>query len=153
MAANTLKEYLDRQCVTHRSITHSQTFTAQRTAEVTHIRGMKLAKTVVVHADGRMCLAVVPAHFHLDLDKLKRAAGASTVRLADESELRTLFPDCETGAMPPFGNLYGMEVYVQQDLTDDAEIAFNACSHTEVMEVPFHDFERLVQPTIANFAQ
>jgi Ala-tRNA(Pro) deacylase len=152
MAANVLKEYLDKQCVAHRSIVHTQAFTAQRTAEATHVRGMNMAKTVVLNVDGRMCMAVVPAHFHVDLEKLKGAAGASTVKLVDELELKKLFPDCETGAMPPFGNLYGMNVYVQQQLTSDKEIAFNACSHTEVIEVAFRDFERLVQPMIADFA-
>ncbi len=152
MAANTLKEYLDNECVAHRSITHSQTFTAQRTAEVTHIKGMKLAKTVVVDVDGRTCMVVMPAHFHLDIDKLRRATGATHVRMVSETELKALFPDCETGAMPPFGNLYGMEVFVQQDLVHDKEIAFNACNHTEVIEVPFHDFQRLVQPTVGDYA-
>lgn len=152
MTTHELKEYLDRNNVVHVSIEHPQTFTAQRTAQVTHIRGREMAKTVVLNMDGRACMAVLPAHYHVDFDKFRMLTGAETVELVKERELQKLFPDCETGAMPPFGNLYGMEVWVQDELSKDNEIAFNAGTHTEVMRMPWRDYENLVHPVIGDFA-
>ena len=152
MATQLIKEYLDRNSVPHSSVLHAQTYTAQRTAQATHIKGRELAKTVVVNVDGRVCMAVLPAHYHVDLEKLKSATGAEQLDLAREEDLKKLFPDCETGAMPPFGNLYGMDVWVQEDLTQDKLIAFNAGTHTEVIRMNYRDFEALVHPAVANFA-
>jgi Ala-tRNA(Pro) deacylase len=152
MATQIVKEFLDRNSVPHSSITHPQTYTAQRTAQVTHIKGKELAKTVIVNVDGRVCMAVVPAHYHVNLDKLRSVTGARRLDLAREDDLKRLFPDCETGAMPPFGNLYGMDVWVQEDLARDRQIAFNAGTHTEVIRMSYRDFENLVHPEIADFA-
>jgi len=152
MATQLIKEFLDRNSIPHSSVLHSQTYTAQRTAQVTHIKGKELAKTVVVNVDGRVCMAVVPAHYHVNLDKLKSVTGAKQLDLAREEDLKKLFPDCETGAMPPFGNLYGMDVWVQEDLTRDKQIAFNAGTHTELIRMSYRDFENLVHPAVANFA-
>lgn len=152
MATRLITEYLDRRSVPHSMIQHPQTFTAQRTAQVTHIKGKELAKTVVVRVDGRMCMAVLPAHYHLDKERLKAAIGGRTLDLAREEDLNVLFPDCETGAMPPFGNLYGMDVWVQEELTRDKQIAFNAGSHTELIRMSYRDFDALVHPSVANFA-
>jgi Ala-tRNA(Pro) deacylase len=98
-------------------------------------------------------MAVLPASLQVDLSLLKAAAGAKTIALASEPEFKGKFPDCETGAMPPFGNLYGLPVFVEDSLTKDREIAFNAGSHKELVRLPYADFEKLVRPTVAKFAR
>jgi len=106
----------------------------------------------LVKMDDALAMAVLPASYHVDLTRLKAAAGANTIAVATEREFRSQFPDCETGAMPPFGNLYGIPVYVDETLTDDEEIAFNAGSHHELIRLPYADFERLVGPEILSFS-
>ncbi len=152
MPARTLKEYLDRQGVRYVTIVHSPAFTAQEVAAMAHIPGKNLAKTVVVKVDGKMAMAVVPASYTVDFDMLQGAIGADTVELAHEEDFKGAFPDCELGAMPPFGNLYNMPVYVARSLAEDEDIAFNACSHHELIKVPYREFERLVQPHVITFA-
>ena len=149
MPMNRLKLYLDDHMVKYVTITHSLAYTAQEIAESAHIQGRELAKTVVVDIDGKMAMAILPASEKASLSLLKKAAGASEVRLAREDEFRDKFPGCELGAMPPFGNLYGMEVFVAETLAADKEIAFNAGSHTELVKMAYTDFERLVQPKVA----
>ncbi len=153
MPVQKLKAYLDQNRVPWVSIVHSPAYTAQETAACAHVRGKELAKTVMVKIDGRMAMAVLPASERVDLEVLREVTGAARVSLATEKEFRTLFPDCEPGAMPPFGNLYGMDVFVSGHLADDAEIAFNAGSHTELIRMPYGDFERLVQPKILELAR
>jgi len=111
------------------------------------------AKTVMVKIDGKMAMAVLPASRHIDMGQLKKAADAESVELASEQEFRDMFPGCETGAMPPFGNLYDMPVYVAASLAEDEMIAFNAGSHTELIRMAYADFERLVQPWIVKFSE
>jgi Ala-tRNA(Pro) deacylase len=152
MPVQMLKEYLDYHLVKYVVITHSPAFTMQEIASATHIPGKELAKTVIVEIDGRMAMAVLPASQKVDLESLRDALGASEVRLAKEREFRDRFPDCEPGAMPPFGNLYDMDVYVADSLTEDEEIAFNAGSHTQLVRMAYRDFERLVQPKVMHFA-
>jgi Ala-tRNA(Pro) deacylase len=147
MAVQKLKEFLDREGVKYVTIHHSPAFTAQEIAASAHVSGGEMAKTVVVRLDGRTVLVVLPASQRVDLDALKAHAGAGAARLANEQEFRDLFPDCELGAMPPFGNLYGLEVFVSKRLAEDEEIAFNACSHTELVRLAYRDFARLVKPT------
>ncbi|MEJ2603352.1 MAG: YbaK/EbsC family protein [Gammaproteobacteria bacterium] len=147
MPATKLKEYLDRENVKYVIIGHSPAFTAQEIAERAHIPGKELAKTVLVKIDGEMAMVVVPASDHVKLAHLKEALGADDVDLADEYEFKDRFPDCETGAMPPFGNLYGMKVFVSTALREDDEIAFSAGSHSELIRLPYTEFERLVNPT------
>jgi Ala-tRNA(Pro) deacylase len=147
-----VKALLDNQHIAYRTILHPMTFTAQQTAQVTHIKGHEMAKTVVVRLDGRPVMVVVPAPYHVDLERLKEQTGAEEVELLDEQEFRNKFPGCEVGAMPPLGNLYGMPVYVEEELTADPEIAFNAGTHTEVIRMAYHDFEQLVHPRIGAFA-
>src|SRR5438045_9524140 len=110
-----------------------------------------MAKTVIVRLDGKTAMAVLPAHRKIVLQDLRDVTGADQVRFATEDEFKSLFPDCEIGAMPPFGNLYGMEVYVAPSLTEDKEIAFNAGSHTELLRMPYEDFARLVKPQVVPF--
>lgn len=152
MAAARLKNYLDSQRVKYTSITHSLGYTAQEIASVAHIPGREVAKTVMVYADDRLVMAVVPASLQVSLSRLRDAIGASTVTLASEREFREAFPDCETGAMPPFGNLYNLAVYMDESLLADREIAFNAGTHRELIRLSYDDFERLVHPKVASFA-
>ncbi|MGB5719799.1 MAG: YbaK/EbsC family protein [Woeseiaceae bacterium] len=146
MPGSRLKEFLDKEHVKYVTIAHSPAFTAQEIAEMTHIPGKEVAKTVVVKIDGKMSMVVTPASEHVKLNKLKEALGATKVELASESEFKGSFPDCETGAMPPFGNLYDMKVFVSQTLREDEQIAFNAGSHSELVRLPYTEFERLVEP-------
>jgi len=147
MPLKKLKEYLDGQNVKYESLAHYETYTSQETAQSAHISGRELAKTVMVIINGRMAMAVLPAPQKIDFALLGAAAG-STVKLAGEQEFMDIFPDCDTGAMPPFGNLYGIEVYVDEGLTRDEEIAFNAGSHIELMKLSYRDFARLVKPKV-----
>ena len=151
MPIHKLKEFLDSHHIKYVQITHSRAYTTQEIAASAHIPGKELAKTVMVKIDGKMAMAVLPASYRVDFDVLKRVAEAETVELATESEFKDMFPACEVGAMPPFGNLYGMDVYVAEPLTEDEEIAFNAGLHTELVRLRYEDFERLVEPKIENF--
>src|SRR5256885_495500 len=146
MPVQKLKQYLDDQRIAYVAITHSPAFTAMEVAESAHVPGRELAKTVMVKLDGQMAMAVVPPIRKVDLNLLRQSVGAREARLATEAEFKSLFPDCETGAMPPFGNLYGLAVYVSPKLVEDDQIAFNAGSHTEVMKLPYKEFDRLVKP-------
>ncbi|MCG3196429.1 MAG: YbaK/EbsC family protein [Candidatus Omnitrophica bacterium] len=141
-----LKEYLDQNHVRYVVIIHSRAYTAQEVAASAHIPGKELAKTVVVKIGGKMAMVVLPGSRQVDFKRLREEAGTDHAELASESEFRDLFPDCELGAMPPFGNLYGMDVYVAESLAQDEEIAFNAGTHTELVKLAYKDFERLVKP-------
>ncbi|NUQ63045.1 MAG: YbaK/EbsC family protein [Pirellulales bacterium] len=152
MPVKKLKEYLDGQAIRYVCISHSPSYTAQEIAAAAHIPGRELAKTVMIKVDGKMAMAVLPASMHVDFDMLKEAAAADSVELATEEEFESMFPGCELGAMPPFGNLYDMEVFVAEDLAEDEEIAFNAGSHTELIRMKYQDFEDLVSPVVVRFA-
>jgi Ala-tRNA(Pro) deacylase len=146
-----LKEFLDGKGVKYVVVSHAPAYTAQEIAASAHIPGKELAKTVIVKLDEKMAMAVLPASYVIDFDKLKQAAGASDVALASEDDFRNLFPESEVGAMPPFGNLYGIPVYADSSLAEDAEIAFNAGSHKELFRMAYKDFESLVAPKVADF--
>jgi Ala-tRNA(Pro) deacylase len=150
MPAEQLRNYLDSQQVKYVSIRHSKAYTAQEVAASAHISGREMAKTVIVRLGEQLAMCVLPANEKIDLEALKKASGAKTAALADEHEFAQLFPDCEIGAMPPFGNLYKMPVYVWKDFSEDEEIAFNAGSHTELFRMAYRDFARLVNPTIVD---
>jgi len=152
MPVKRLKEFLDGHNVKYVTISHSRAFTAQETATSAHIPGKELAKTVMVKIDGKMAMAVLPASYKVDFDLLKKATGSSKVEIAGEKEFKDLFPGCEVGAMPPFGNLYGMDVFVARSLAEDEEIAFNAGSHRELVKMAYKDFERLVKPKVMEFS-
>jgi len=147
-----LKAFLDANNVKYTTVTHSTAYTAQEIASLVHIKGQNLAKTVIIKVNGEMAMAVLPAHRQVNLLLLAAAARTNTAALATEPEFRDLFPGCETGAMPPFGNLYGMRVYVEESLTKDKEISFNAGTHNELIRLSYQDFERLVRPTAVGFA-
>ena len=150
MPGERVRQFLDEQRVRYIIIRHSPAFTAQEIAAETHIRGKELAKTVMVRIDDVMAMAVIAASSRVDLDRVRQAAGAQRAALATEEEFGDLFPECELGAMPPFGNLYDMPVFVDDLLREDEEIAFNAGSHIDLIQMGYADFERLVQPVVAH---
>ena len=152
MPVKTLTKFLDDNKVKYVTIRHSIAYTAQQVAESAHIPGDEIAKTVMVKLDGRMAMAVLRGTDKVDIDLLRGAADAKTAELATEVQFQGMFPGVELGAMPPFGNLYDMPVYVDEGLTQDRRIAFNAGSHSELIQLDYADFERLVKPMVANFS-
>ncbi|HKL16663.1 MAG TPA: YbaK/EbsC family protein [Balneolaceae bacterium] len=148
MPVSKLTDYLDENDIKYVTVNHSKAFTAQEVAASAHIPGRRMAKPVMVNADGDLKMVVLPSTHDLDFDALKNTLNASDVELASESDFKNLFPDCELGAMPPFGNLYDIETIVSEELTGDVEIAFNAGSHNEVIKMAYRDFETLVEPEI-----
>jgi Ala-tRNA(Pro) deacylase len=152
MWGDQLKQHLDKNRVKYVTIRHSPAFTAQEVAAAAHVPGREMAKTVMVRLDDKMVMTVLPASERVVFDLLRDATGARTAELAGEAEFASLFPGCEPGAMPPFGDLYGVDVYVDQDLAADEEIAFNAGSFTEVIRMTYADFARLVHPKVVKFA-
>ena len=152
MALATLTEYLDRNNIQYELIPHTPAFSAQCIAGLAHIPGKELAKAVMVILDGNLAMAVIPANLRVDLFLLKKAVNAEYASLAAEEDFYDKFPSCETGAMPPFGNLFGIPVYAEESLTKDTEIAFNAGTHRELIRMAWRDYERLVSPKIMCFA-
>ncbi len=153
MPINTLTRFLDENKVAYVTIRHSPAYTAQKIAAAAHIPGREVAKTVMVNMDGKMAMAVLRATDQVDLDLLRGAAKAKSVTLATEDDFRDAFQGVELGAMPPFGNLYNMRVFADEALTKDEQIAFNAGSHTELLQLDYAEFKRLAKPTVANFAR
>lgn len=152
MLANSLREYLDGQHVPYSVISHRPTYTAQEVAETANISGKNLAKTVMLKFGEKMVMAVVPAAYRVNFHMLKEATGETDIRLAREDEFMKLFPDMEVGAMPPFGNLYGLDVYVAESLAEDEVIAFSAGTHTDLVKMAFATFAKLAKPKILRFS-
>lgn len=148
MPAKILKEYLDNQHVKYRCLSHSPAFTAQEVAASAHISGKQLAKIVIIKMGDKFAMVVLPAQDHVNFAALKAATGEKEVDLAAESSFKGKFPECEVGAMPPFGNLYNMAVFVSSQLSHNDQIAFNAGSHSELIQLAYQDFERLVKPKV-----
>jgi len=146
MATAMLTQLLDREGVKYVTIQHSPAYTAQEIAASAHVPGREMAKTVVTKLDGKPALVVLPAGEKVNLDQLRANTGARDVELATEQEFARLFPECDLGAMPPFGNLYGLDTYVSSSLAADEEIAFNAGTHTELIRMPYREYERVVHP-------
>ena len=142
-----LKEHLDANRVAYEVRTHSPAFTAQEIAAAQHVPGREMAKVVILRSGDQFLMAVLPAPYLVDVAKLAEASGKPDLQLASESEFAGLFPQCERGAMPPFGNLYGLPVWADATLTRDGEIWFNA------VHMAYADFARLVQPTVATFGR
>ena len=151
MPVQKLKDYLDERHIRYAAIRHAPAYTAQEIAAKAHVPGKELAKTVVLKIDGELVLAVLPASFRIDLELLRSTLGAESTELAAEKEFSGKFPDCEVGAMPPFGNLYGMRTYVADCLAEDDEIAFNAGTHSELVRLAYEDFDELVHPLMLEF--
>lgn len=152
MPLGRLKDYLDEKKIKYLIFQHSIAYTTPEIAALAHIPGKELAKTVIIKIDGKMVMAVLPASFRIDFKELKNALNAKTIELATEAEFEKYFADCEIGAMPPFGNLYQMDVYVAESLAEDEDITFNACSHRELIKLSYKDFERLVKPKVIKFS-
>jgi len=149
MSLSRLREFLDYHHIKYLVISHSLAYTAQGVAALAHVSGKMLAKTVIVKIDGILAMAVIPASFHVDIDRLRALTGAESVEIATEREFKDAFPDCETGAMPPFGLLYDMHVYADLNLAENEEITFSAGTHRELVRMRWDDLLRLVNPTIA----
>ena len=147
-----IAQYLDQNHAQYSMWSYPPAYTAQQEAAAAHVPGHEWAKTVVCFADGEPILAVVPAPCAVDLNRLRKTTHARSVRLAKEREFASLYQDCEVGAMPPLGPLYHQRVFVDRRLTDDPEVSFNAGSHHEAIRMSYREFERLVQPTVAEFA-
>ena len=146
-----LIDCLDQQQVHYERIEHPLAYTMPEVAASAHLSGNQMAKTVIVELDGEMVMAVLPAHKKIILQDLRDLTGSDHVKFVSETDFTKRFPDCEIGAMPPFGNLYGMEVFVAESLAHNGEIAFNACTHREIIKMSFADFERLVEPKVLSF--
>ncbi len=145
-------EYLKKNGVYFELIEHAPAFSAHEVAVVSHVHDKDLAKTLIVKADDRFAMIVLPADHRLDEHLLEKFLTAKRVHLAHEEDLTPIFPDCELGAMPPFGNLYALPVFMDKALAGDAEITFNACSHTKSIRMKMADYVRLVSPTVENFS-
>ena len=152
MLATRLVKFLDENVVKYETVTHAEAYDAQGVASAVHIPAKEVAKTVMIKVDGDLAMAVLPASREVDFEVLAAVLDADRVRLVGESEFRQRFPDCETGAMPPFGNLYGVPVYVDESLTADDKIVFEAGSHREAIRLAYDDFDRLVQPVVLRFS-
>lgn len=144
-----LKEFLDANGVVYEVMVHPTAYTAQQLAAVQHVKGKELAKVVVLRSGAEFVMVVLQGPYHVDLGKARAATGKQDLALAQESEFVKLFPGCEPGAMPPFGNLYGVPVWVDELLAKDEEIVFNACTHTQTVRMKYADFARLANPRVA----
>jgi Ala-tRNA(Pro) deacylase len=152
MPVDKLKKFLSSQNVKYEVVKHKEVYTAQEVAAAAHISGKRLAKTVMLKIDNEIVMAVLPASHKVDFKHLKQSAGVKKVELATEKEFKNLFPDCEVGAMPPFGNLYDIPIFFAESLVEEMEIAFCAGSHTELIRMAVKDFVRLVQPKVFDFS-
>ena len=145
--------YLDEHRLPYEVVHHCRNFTAQETAAGTHTRAMDFAKTVVVWVDNRYCMAVVPATCRIDIEKFKEFLSAKTVKLANEEELSALCPNCEIGAMPPFGEMFDLPVYISSLLTFDHVITFNGGTHEDAIRMPYRDYDDVVKPRVFDFTR
>ena len=152
MPENKLTAYLEAENVKYQVIEHPPAYTAQEIAASAHIPGRQLAKSVMVGLDDRMAMVVVPATERVNFERLQEHTSAKKVSLASEQEFKDIFPDCELGAMPPFGNLYGMPVYAAESLAGEIEIAFCGGSHGTLIRMAFDDFKRLAQPQVLDIS-
>jgi len=150
---STIHEFLREAHVPYTVVPHRPAFTAREEAAATHVPAQDWAKVVVCFLDGEPVEAVVPAHSKIDLDLLLELAGGHEIRVADEDELFRLFPECEVGAMPPFGPLYGQTVYVDARLAMEPEIVFNAGTHRDAIAMRWNDFVKMVNPIVGRFAE
>lgn len=150
MGAKKLEQFLEKNHIKYKTIKHDVAYTAPEIAQKAHIKGQEFAKTVMVRVDGKMAMAVLRGNDLLDLNQFKKLLKAGNVEVLKESDFQAAFPDCEVGAMPPFGNLYNMNVYVDEELSKDKKIAFNAGNHRELCLLSYSDWEKLVHPKKMN---
>jgi Ala-tRNA(Pro) deacylase len=148
-----MEQYLRENGAGFEVMKHSQAYTMQEVAAALHVPGKQVAKVVMVKGDGAMAMLVLPAPYRLDFAQARGTLDAKKVTLAGEEDFQDLFPDCETGAMPPFGNLYDLPVYVDISMAEEEDIVFRIGTHRETMKLAYTDFERLAQPQVAEFAR
>lgn len=146
-----LADALKRERMPYVVFRHPPAYTAQETAAIAHVPGHSAVKVVICVADGQPLQAVVPAHYLVDLERLRLLAGAQTLRLASETEIGALYPDFEVGAIPPFGTLYGHRVFVEQCFVGEPEMVFNAGTHTESICMHYADLAEMVKPVVGAF--
>lgn len=146
-----LKEFLEKEHINYQTLEHNLAYTAPEIAEAQHLPGHQVVKSVVVNADDKWVLCVLPATRRIDFDKLKKALSVKEVYLADEGQVASLFPGYEVGAMPPFGRLAGIPVYADNTLMENDTIAFNAGTHTDMIKIKFKDYMRIAKPAFADF--
>jgi len=150
MPARKLKEYLESHNTPYQVLAHPRAYTSQGVAAATHVSGSRFAKCVILRTgEGKLIMTVIPGPRHVNLDSVRELLGARDVELAKEEEFQAVFTGCELGAEPPFGNLYDLPVYVDTSLAEEADIIFNAGTHTETIRMRFSDFESLVHPVLA----
>jgi Ala-tRNA(Pro) deacylase len=147
-----LKDYLEKNRVSYEVGYHARVYTAQEVVASQHVPGREMAKVVMVKADEKMIMLVLPASYRVDMKKLKGLLNCKRVGMTKEEKFEELFPDCEVGAMPPFGNLYNLEVWVDQILTQDDFIVFRAGSHVETLRIKYNDYAGLVNPKVGDFS-
>jgi Ala-tRNA(Pro) deacylase len=148
-----LREFLDQSQVPYTHHSHPIAYTARDVARTEHVPEHRVAKTVVFSGDNGFGMAVLPADSFVDLQELRADLGLTHLRLATERELAQLFPDCELGAMPPLGNLFGLPVFIDSTLHNEETITFNAGTHRDVVYMRLRDFENLVRPVTIQFAR
>lgn len=148
-----LQDFLDQNGVAYTHTVHPLAYTARAVASAEHLPAQEVAKTLVFLAENDYRMVVLPASKVVDFQELRAMLGFSHARLATEKELGQLFPDCELGAMPPFGNLYDLSVYLDSTLLADEKIAFNAGTHRDVIHMSLKDFRRLVNPEVVSLAR
>lgn len=148
-----LKDYLEENRVQYEVGYHERVYTSQEIAAAMHVPGRELVKVVMVKADGKMVMLVLPANYRVETKKLKRAFQCKKLQISKERDFEELFPDCEVGAMPPFGNFYHLEVWVDQVLTEEEMIVFRAGSHVETLKIKYDDYARLVTPKVGDFSE
>jgi Ala-tRNA(Pro) deacylase len=153
MLTQKLTMLLETNHAYYKRLRHPTAYTAQGVAASMHVPGREVAKTVVVKIDGKFVMAVLPAPSSVDLERLRHAVGGESATLATEAELEKLFPGCEVGAEPPFGELYGLPVWADASLAEDEWVVFNGGTHSEAVEIAYADFEQLAHPRIARFAR
>lgn len=146
-----LADVLKRERMPYVVFRHPPAYTAQETAAVAHVPGRSAVKVVICVADGRPVQALVPAHYLVDLERLRQIAGAETLRLASETEIAALYPDFEVGAVPPFGTLYGHRVFVEECFVGEPEMVFNAGTHTESICMHYADLAEMIKPIVGAF--
>lgn len=148
-----VQQFLADQHVAFDVLHHPPAYTAQEMAQLMHTSGHEVAKTVLLHSDkdGEFLVAVLPASSHVDLEKVGLAAGKLGMELASEVEIGEHCPDCELGALPPFGSQYHMRTIVDEKLANDETFVFEGNSHEESVRMRFEDFERIEHPLRASF--
>lgn len=148
-----LKETLDQAKISYEVYNHPLAYTAQEIAAAQHMPGREMAKVVVLKIDGSFIMAVLPANRMVNFKTVRKSTGGSEVSLATEEDFTTLFPECEIGAMPPFGNLFGLPVFVDPALEADEYIFFNAGNHAQTVRMKYRDFKELVKPQVAHLTE